>query len=124
MLEHISVEDYGFAVQDRIVAAIVKFYLQQLQPEALRETMNDLVKEVGTECVIDHEKLAAVIDSAKFLAVVGMEQVGTEDADDFFRRSVVRFREETLPHLSGSEYIKTLPEVFEDFIIDCWKAVK
>jgi len=42
MLEHISVEDYGFAVPDRIVAAIVKFYLQQLRLEALRETMNDL----------------------------------------------------------------------------------
>ena len=124
MLEHISVEDYGFTVPDLIVAAIVKFYLQHLQPEALLETMNDLVKEEGTGFVIDHEKLATVIDSAKFLAVVGMEQVGTEDADDFFRRSVVRFREVTLPHLSGSEYIKTLPEVFEDFIIDCWKAVK
>lgn len=124
MLEHISVENYGFAVPDRIVAAIVKYYLQQLRPEALREAMDDLVKEEGTECVIDHEKLATVIDSAKFLAVGGMKQVGTEDADDFFRRSVVRFREETLPQLSGPEYIKTLPEVFEDFIIDCWKAVK
>lgn len=124
MLEHISVEDYGFAVSDCIVAAIVKFYLQQLRPEALRETMNDLVKEEGTIFVIDHEKLASVIDSAKFLAVVGMEQVGTEDADDFFRRSVVRFREVTLPHLSGSEYIKTIPVVFDDFITDCWKAVR
>ena len=124
MLEHISVEDYEFKVPDRIVAAIVKFYLQQLQPEALWETMNDLVREDGAEFVIDHEKLASVIDSAKFLAVVGMEQVGTEDADDFFRRSVVRFREETLPHLSGSEYIKTMPVAFDDFIVDCWKAVK
>lgn len=124
MLEHISVEDYGFTVPDLIVAAIVKFYLQQLRPEALRETMNDLMKEEGTVFVIDHERLAAVIDSAKFLAVGGMKQVGTEDADDFFRRSVVRFREETLPHLSGSEYIKTLPEGFEGFIIDCWKAVE
>ena len=124
MLEHISVEDYEFKVPDRIVAAIAKSYLQQLRPEALRETMNDLVKEEGTEFVIDHEKLASVIDSAKFLAVVGMEQVGTEDADDFFRRSVVRFREETLPHLSGSEYIKTMPVAFDDFIVDCWKAVK
>ncbi|MBR0392577.1 MAG: hypothetical protein IJK38_09675 [Oscillospiraceae bacterium] len=124
MLEHISVEDYGFTVPDLIVAAIVKFYLQQLQPEALRETMDGLVKEEVTEFVIDHEKLATVIDSAKFLAIVGMEEVGTEDADDFFRRSVVRFREETMPQLSGPEYIKTLPEVYEDFIIDCWKAVK
>lgn len=124
MLEHISVEDYGFAVPDRIVAAIVKFYLQQLRPEALRETMNDLMKEEGTVFVIDHEKLATVIDSAKFLAVVGMEQVGTEDADDFFRRSVVRFREETMPHLSGSEYIKTMPVAFDEYIVDCWKAVK
>ena len=72
MLEHISVENYGFAVQDRIVAAIVKFYLQQLRPEALWETMNDLVREDGAVFVIDHEKLASVIDSAKFLAVVGM----------------------------------------------------
>ena len=124
MLEHISVEDYGFAFPDRIFAAIVKFYLQQFRPEALREAMDDLVKEEGTECVIDHEQLATVIDSAKFLAVGGMEQVGTEDADDFFRRSVVRFREETLPHLSGSEYIKTMPVAFDDFIVDCWKAVK
>ena len=91
MLEHISVEDYEFKVPDRIVAAIAKSYLQQVRPEALRETMNDLVKEEGTIFVIDHEKLATVIDSAKFLAVVGMEQVGTEYADDFFRRSVVRF---------------------------------
>ena len=124
MLEHISVEDYEFKVPDRIVAAIAKSYLQQLRPEALRETMNDLVKEEGTEFVIDHEKLATVIDSAKFLAIVGMEEVGTEDADDFFRRSVVRFREETLPQLSGPEYIKTMPEAFEAFIVDCWKAVK
>ena len=124
MLEHISVEDYEFKVPDRIVAAIAKSYLQQLRPEALRETMNDLVKEEGTIFVIDHEKLASVIDSAKFLAVVGMEQVVTEDADDFFRRSVVRFREVTLPHLSGSEYIKTMPVAFDDFIVDCWKAVK
>ena len=124
MLEHISVEDYGFAVPDRIVAAIAKSYLQQLRPEALREAMDDLVKEEGTECVIDHEKLATVIDSAKFLAVGGMKQVGTEDADDFFRRSVVRFREETLPHLSGSEYIKTMPVAFDDCIVDCWKAVE
>ena len=124
MLEHISVEDYGFTVPDLIVAAIVKFYLQQLRPEVLRETMNDLVKEEGTEFVIEHEKLATVIDSAKFLAVVGMEQVGTEDADDFFRRSVVRFREETLPQLSGAKYIKTMQEVFDAFITDCCKAVK
>ena len=124
MLEHVSVEDYGFTVPDRIVAAIVKFYLQQLRPEALREAMDDLVREDGAVFVIDHEKLVTVIDSAKFLAVVGMEQVGTEDADDFFRRSVVRFREVTLPHLSGSEYIKTMPVAFDDYIVDCWKAVK
>ena len=53
-----------------------------------------------------------------------MEQVGTEDADDFFKRSIIRMREENLPQLSGPEYIKTMPETFEDFIIDCWKAVK
>lgn len=124
MLEHISVEDYGFSVPDHIVAAIVKFYLQQLRPEALRETMDDLVKKEGTTFVLDHEKLATMIDNAKFLTVVGMEQVGTEDADDFFRKSVMRFREETLPQLSGAKYIKTMPAAFDDFIVDCWKAVK
>lgn len=86
--------------------------------------MNDLVKEEETEFVIDHEKLATMIDSAKFLTVVGMEQVETEDADDFFRMSIVRFREETLPQLSGAKYIKTMPAAFDDFIVDCWKAVK
>ncbi len=68
-----NIEDCGFDRSDLIIATAVNSYLKNLTPEAKRKALAGIVRQDGAETVINGSALAALIESAKAMAVIGSQ---------------------------------------------------
>jgi|BioPla2DNA2_1021312.scaffolds.fasta_scaffold18835_4 hypothetical protein len=111
-----NIEDYGFDRSDLIIATAVNSYLKNLTPEAKRETLAGIVSQNGAQTKINSERLTALIESAKAMAMIGTQ--GWKDGGDPLMKRTLEFIREQLPAVNGEEYIKKQPEKFLRFIED------
>ena len=111
-----NIEDYGFDRSDLIITTAVNSYLKNLTPEAKRETLAGIVRQDGAETVINGSALAALIESAKAMAMIGTQ--GWKDGGDPIMKRTLVFIREQLPAVYGEEYINKQPEKFLRFIED------
>jgi hypothetical protein len=111
-----NIEDYGFDRSDLIIATAVNTYLKNLTPEARRETLAGIVRKDGAKTIINSERLAALIESAKAAAMIGSQD--WKDGGDPLMKRTLDFIREQLPAVDGEEYIKNPPEPFLRFIED------
>ena len=111
-----NIEDYGFDRSDLIIATAVNSHLKNLTPEAREETLAGIVRQDGAQTKINSERLAALIESAKTMAMIGTQ--GWKDGGDPLMMKTLAFIREQLPAVDGEEYIKKQPEQFLQFIED------
>ena len=111
-----NIEDYGFDRSDLIIATAVNSYLKNLTPEARRETLAGIVSQDGAQTKINSERLAALIESAKAMAMIGTQ--GWKDGGDSLMKKTLEFIRKQVPAVDGEEYIKKQPEKLLQFIED------
>ena len=111
-----NIEDYGFDRSDLIIATAVNSYLKNLTPDARIGTLAGIVRQDGAQTKINSERLAALIESAKAMAMIGTQ--GWKDGGDPLMMKTLAFIREQLPAVNGEEYIKKQPERFLRFIED------
>lgn len=111
-----NIEDYGFDRSDLVIATAVNSYLKNLTPEAREETLAGIVRQEGTETRINGERVSALIENAKAMAMIG--SVGWKDGGDPLMEKTLAFIRKQLPTMNGEEYIKKQPEKFLRFIED------
>ena len=114
-----NIEDYGFDRSDLVIATAVNSYLKKLTPDAREETLAGIVRQDGAKTTINSERLAALIESAKAMAMIGTQ--GWKDGGDSLMKKSLAFIWEQLPTVDGEEYIKKQPEKFLQFIEDWTK---
>ena len=105
-----NIEDYGFDRSDLVIATAVNSYLKKLMPEAREETLAGIVRQDGAETRINGERVAALIENAKAMAMIGSE--GWKDGGDPLMKRTLEYIREQLPAVNGEEYIKKQPEKF------------
>lgn len=111
-----NIEDYGFDRSDLVIATAVNSYLKNLTPEAREETLVGIVRQDGEKTKINGESVAALIENAKAMAMIGSE--GWKDGGDPLMMKTLAFIREQLPAVDGEEYMKNPPEPFLRFIED------
>ena len=111
-----NIEDYGFDRSDLVIATAVNSYLKKLTPEAREETLAGIVRQDGANTKINGESVAALIENAKAMAMIGSE--GWKDGGDPLMKRTLEFIREQLPTVDGEEYMKNPPEPFLRFIED------
>ena len=114
-----NIEKYRFERSDLVVATAVNGYLKNLTTEARKETLVRLICQDSLENVINGEKLAILIESAKAAAMTSSEV--WENGDDPIFNKTLTFIREVLPGVDGAEYVKAPPEEFLRFIEDWTK---
>lgn len=114
-----NIEDYGFDRSDLVIATAVNSYLKNLTPEAREETLAGIIRKDGVKTKINGERVAALIENAKAMAMIGSE--GWKDGGDPLMMKTLAFIREQLPAVNGEEYIKKQPEKFLQFIEDWTK---
>jgi len=83
---------------------------------ASMETTGSIVRQDGATTLINGESVAALIENAKAMAMIGSE--GWKDGGDPLMKRTLEFIREQLPTVDGEEYIKKQPEKFLRFIED------
>jgi len=111
-----NIEKYGFDRDGLVVATAVNSYLKNMTPEARKETLTEIVSRDGNETVVDGPALAALIDAAKAVAMIGSEE--WQDGEGIYQKAL-NFIRESLPAVDGSKYVAGMPESFLRFIQDC-----
>lgn len=119
-----NIEDYSLTREELVAATAIHSYLEKMEPKERRKTMDEIVhcgvnKNVhmnGAEIVIDNRKLAALIESAKAVAMISMK--AWKDGTGVYQRSLKFIRKE-LPALSGEDYTLNISENFVKFVEDC-----
>ena len=114
-----NIEDYGFDRSDLIIATAVNSYLKNLTPDARIETLAGIVRQDGAQTKINSERLAALIESAKAMAMIGTQ--GWKDGGDSLMKKSLAFIREQLPTVVGEKYMENPPEPFLRFIEDWTK---
>lgn len=99
-----------------MAATTIHSYLEKMEPEERKETMDEIVHRDGTKMVIDGRKLAVLIDSAKAVAMVSIK--AWKDGTGVYQRSLKFIRKE-LPALSGEAYVLNISENFAKFVEAC-----
>ena len=112
-----NMEEYGFERSDLVVATAVKSYLKNLSTEARKETVERIVRQDGTETVIDGPAFSQRLESAKAMAMIGTE--AWKDGGDPLVKKTLSFIRETLPAVNCEEYAKNPPREFLHFLEDC-----
>jgi hypothetical protein len=110
-----NIEKYGFDRNDLIVATVVNVFLRNLAPETKKETLAEIVSCEGNETVVDGPALAALIENAKVVAMIGSEE--WQDGEGIYQK-MLSFIRESLPAVDGKKYIARMPESFLRFIQD------
>ena len=111
-----NIEDYGFDRSDLIIATAVNSYLKNLTPDARIETLAGIVRQDGAQTKINSERLAALIESAKAMAMIGTQD--WKDGGDPLVKKTLDFIRKQLPSMDGEEYVKKQSEKFLQFIED------
>ena len=111
-----NIEEYGFERSDLVVATAVKSYLKNLSTEARKETLERIVRQDGTETVIDGPALSELIESAKAAAMISSQAWKPGEGD---YQKALAFIRETLPAVNSEEYAKNPPREFLHFLEDC-----
>ena len=114
-----NIEDYGLDRSDLIIATAVNSYLKNLTPDARIETLAGIVRQDGAQTKINSERLAALIESAKAMAMIGTQ--GWKDGGDSLMKKSLAFIREQLPTVDGEKYMENPPEPFLRFIEDWTK---
>jgi hypothetical protein len=112
-----NIEDYGFDRSDLIIATAVNSYLKNLTPDARSEALAGIVRYDGAKTKINSKRLAALIESAKAMAMIGSE--GWKDGGDSLMKKSLAFIWEQLPTVDGEKYMENPSEPFLRFIEDC-----
>ena len=113
-----NIEDYGFDRSDLVIATAVNSYLKKLTPEAREETLAGIVRQDGAKTTINSERLAALIESAKAMAMIGTQD--WKDGEGVYQKTLAFIREQLLA-VDGKEYVKDPSEPFLRFIEDWTK---
>ena len=139
ILSNVHAEEYGFNMDDLIVAAMLKAYLQTLRVEevpgqlgrivsaGMRNLRGGTVKGRGLSeeqwSGIDSDALAVLINDAKAAAAISAMEWQAQEGERLLDKTISLLRDEVFPALSGENYVAAMPVGMAEFITDCWLTV-
>ena len=139
ILKYVRAEKYGFEIGDLLVAALVKAYLQEIDPDTAAEKLSRIVfcdvleltggtvksRELPKEkwFRLNETKLAELIDSAKSQAGWEVRQWKAKKNERVLDATINYIRDELYSNVDGIKYVETMPIEMAEFITDCWLAV-
>lgn len=139
ILKSVKVEEYGFEIGDLLVAALIKAYLQEINPDSVAEGLSRIVfydvlelaggtvksRELPKEkwYRLNERKLSELIDSAKSMAEREIRQWHAKKNERVLNTTINYIRNEIFPSVDGKKYVETMPIEMAEFITDCWLAV-
>ena len=124
-LSAIIPEEYNLALEEKLVAVSVLYYLRSLPPHSARQVLKDAVQpRVLTlprqneppsirNCDLDGRKLAALVDDAIRYAAAELE-TWSEAAEVF----------EYLCSTSGEKMVRNITPELCTFFIDCYRMLR
>ena len=136
ILRDVHADEYGFKIVDLTVAALIKAYLQQLEPEAAKEQLSRIIspgmktlrgstvkkRRLLTEnwSAINGKALAELIDDARTAAAISAMEWKAQEGEQLLEQTIEFMRDNLFPMLSGEKYIRTMPVEMAEFLTDCW----
>ena len=139
ILREVHADEYGFCMDDLIVAAMVKAYLQTLRVEEVPGQLGRIVapnvrgirggtvkgRKLSAEqwSGIDSDALAELIDNARTVAAISAVEWQAQDGERLLEKTISLLRDEVFPALSGEKYVAAMPVEMAEFITDCWLTV-
>lgn len=146
IMKDIDVSTYGLKMDDIAVAALIKSYLNQMTADGVTDALERIVnvgvkvlsiptrrgtihvKDMGVPqevwTVIDGAELAALIDSAKAVAILTAADWKANKGERLLKKTLDYVREDFLPELSGEKYVAAMPVEIAEFITDCYLTAK
>lgn len=139
ILRNVHAEEYGFSMDDLIVAAMLKAYLQTLRVDEVPGQLGRIVsagmrnlrggtvkgrglaKEEWSE--LDRDALAVLIDNARTAATISAMEWQAQEGERLLDKTISLLRDEVFPALSGENYVAAMPVGMAEFITDCWLTV-
>ena len=139
ILRGVRIEEYGFNMDDLIVATMLKAYLQTLKveevPGQLARIVDPNVRDLRGGTVkgrgltkeewsgVDSNDLAVLINDAKAAAAISAMEWQAQEGERLLDKTISLLRDEVFPALSGENYVAAMPVGMAEFITDCWLTV-
>jgi len=139
ILRAVHADEYGFAITDLTVAALIKAYLQTIKaevvPEELRRIVSPEMRDLRGGSVkgrrlaaeqwsgIDRDALTALIDDARAAATISATEWKAQPEEKVLERTIEFMRDDLFPALDGRQYVASMPVKMAEFITDCWLTV-
>lgn len=139
ILKYVRAEKYGFEIGDLLVAALIKAYLQEIDPDTAAEKLSRIVfydvleltggtvksRELPKEkwYRLNETKLAEMIDSAKSKAGWEVWRWHAKKNERVLDTTINYIRDELYSNVDGNKYVETMPIEMAEFITDCWLTV-
>ena len=133
MMKNQSIDHHSFkrlvSIEDVAVAALIKFYLKEMEaekPGMAKIMLQELVKQpknsrsTGRNIpTIDCAKLAQVIDAARDYARHTRECIAP-NGDPLLERTLSYIDGDLLQGLSGKDYVTRMPIELADMVMECY----
>ena len=139
ILRGVRIEEYGFNMDDLIVATMLKAYLQTLKveevPGQLARIVDPNVRDLRGGTVkgrglakeewsgVDSNDLAVLINDARAAATISAKEWQAMEGEKLLEKTISLLRDEVFPALDGKNYVASMPVEMAEFITDCWLTV-
>lgn len=125
ILSRIAVESYELGINDLVIGALLKSYLETMTIEQAQKELEIIFPSTTKDGQfrVSVPALALFLDRARTELPINMNTVSKEGDENTMAVKTMGIVKDFLKSLDAKEYVKTIPYGIVDMLHDCYKAI-